>query len=189
MEGEVIVPQKKHGGARPGAGPPKGHGFRNANIARKLLQDGEASPLEVLVSTMRFWWRRAENLTAQLEEAEKFLASMTPAAMAEMIGADSANASERLKEMQQNIERLSSLWARVETFRGKAQACAADAAPYCHPRLAALAVAVNGGAGDSKKPLIDISPEMTAQQAVDAYGAYLREQHESPAVPTAENAD
>lgn len=172
------VPAKKdgRGGRRSNQrGRPKNdtNQFRDAAIVRKLLRDGDATPIEVQIHNMRFYWRRALALSERLDQAEEIFAELTPAKMMEF-----ASDPTKLKAMEGRIADLHRLMDKVQKYRDKAQECANDAAPYCHPRLASLTV--KDGDGDSLKPsaLLDVTPgaKLTPKEAIDEYAQYLRNQ-------------
>ena len=117
-----------HGGARPGAGRPKGAATtKTQKIAVQLLEDGGATPMEVMAANMRFAHGQADVVLAKI-------ASMPEAG-------DQKAGFDLLKEMGR--------------FRDIAQKCAADLAPYMHPRIQA----VEPGAGDDKPAAAPDAPQ------------------------------
>ena len=119
--------EHSHGGKRKGAGRKPGTlNKRTREIAEKAAATGDL-PADVMIANMRYAMRRANE--AEIEyEMEK----------------DSASPSK---------DDLLTLGNRVLALRQIAQEAAKDAAPYFHPRLAA--VAYSGGAG------------LTIEQALD----------------------
>lgn len=80
-----------------------------------LLDDGE-SPLDVMIDNLKFWFRQSVRLSAKLE---KFL--------------ENADASD-----PDILAQAAKMLQTLLMARDKAQVCAVDAAPYCHPKLASI---------------------------------------------------
>lgn len=147
------------GGARPGAGRKPGSGVeKKYGTVLEALERPEMeglTPITVMLDNMKYYHDRANDFDAKLSEVAEI---MTP----QQIAAGGEEVIELLK-----------LVAKIGEFRMKAQECAVDAAPYVHPRLAAMAVKVS--TGDSKKPPPEITKQMTPQLAADAYAQLLAE--------------
>lgn len=140
---------KKNGGARPGAGrKPGSKTSKTKLLAEAALAEG-VTPIDVMLKNMRYYDERAEDFDKKLSEVAVL---MTP----QVIAAGGEKVMDLLRLVQ-----------KIGEFRMKAQACAVDAAPYAHPRLAAMAIKVTSG--DSKKPPAEITRAMTPQLAADAY--------------------
>lgn len=85
-------------------------------LANELIDQGLA-PLNVMIENMMFWHEAAGNLQERIKtEMEKFSADMTV----------------------DQIKAINDLMKNFITARNNSQACAVDAAPYCHPRLQAI---------------------------------------------------
>jgi hypothetical protein len=83
--------------------------------AHQYSQDGDVLPLDVMMSNMRFWHRESQRLEEKIIELAN-TANLTP------------------DEKKGAMKALGAFLAA----RDKAQECARDAAPYVHPRLAAM---------------------------------------------------
>lgn len=141
------------GGARKGAGRPPGAASKKTQAIAAQAMDQGVSPIEVMLANMRYYHERAESFDHNLTELAE---QMTP---------------ERIKAGGAETIQLLQLVAKVGEFRMKAQECAVDAAPYVHPRLAALAMKVS--TGDSKKAPAEITQQMTAKVAAESYAQLL----------------
>lgn len=106
-----------------------------------------------MLGNMRYYHDRAESVELNLELVAQ---SITP---------------EKLKSGDAKVLELLRLVKEVGDFRMQAQTCAVDAAPYVHPRLAALAVKISSG--DSKKPSLELTKQLTPQLAAEAYAQML----------------
>lgn len=100
------------GGARPGAGRKKGAATtRTREIADRAVSDGSLTPLEVMLENMRFAHQEAGGILARI------LLTVD----------DPGQIPEKFDELKTLLQ-----------YRGMAQEAAKDAAPYIHPRLAAV---------------------------------------------------
>jgi hypothetical protein len=106
-----------YGGKRIGAGRPLGALTVRTRAVAEAMAKG-ITPLEVMISNMRHFHRLAESAEAALAEmsAER-IAGMSP--------------DEQFKHLLAQVKRAAGL-------RELAQACARDAAPYMHARLATI---------------------------------------------------
>lgn len=86
----------------------------SSKIINQLIEQQEA-PLDVMFDNMLFWFRQSKKTTAKLET---LLESAKP---------DDAKRDEAIKLLRSML-----------AARERAQQCAVDAAPYVHPRLAAV---------------------------------------------------
>ena len=124
-----------------GGGRPKGSANKKTQELVALAHAQGITPIEVMTRNMRFWFENGEALTKRLHE----------------LAVDVQDA-DMLKE-------LFGLILKMGQFREKAEACAVDAAPYMHPRLAALTVR-----GDKENPLVhQIEMSMTPKEAAEEY--------------------
>ena len=113
----------KNGGLRPGAGRPVGALTKRSRIiAEKLAADGK-TPLEIMTDNMRHWHQAAM-------DAEATLAGLTASEMSAQVGED-ASPEEQFKFLLAKAKETAG-------FRQLAQDAARDAAPYVHPKLAAV---------------------------------------------------
>ena len=64
MSDEIINQPKRVGGARPGAGRPKGSGTRKTAELALLVAGKGVTPLEVMLETMRSAWGKGDVSTA-----------------------------------------------------------------------------------------------------------------------------
>jgi hypothetical protein len=111
------------GGKRPGAGrPPGAVTVRSAEVAAKALAEGK-TPLEVMLDNMRHFQKVAL-------DAEATLAGLTYEEFVGQHGAD-LRPADQFKALLAEVKKTAGL-------RQAAQDCARDAAPYLHPRLAAI---------------------------------------------------
>lgn len=119
-----------HGGKRVGAGRRQGSlAKRTREVAEKAVAEGK-TPLEVMLDNMRHFQQVAL-------DAETVLEGLT---VAEFTGKVTVETPE---------EQFKALLAQVKKtagFRQMAQECARDAAPFMHPKLAAIEhTGANGG--------------------------------------------
>ena len=143
---------KKVGGRRPGAGRKP---LRKTTVYRQVqaaLENGEVNPVLVMLANMRFYHRRAEAFTEKLELLAESMTAMD-------IASGAANVIEVLK-----------LINKVGDFRMKAQSCAVDAAPYCHPRLASIEFKQQPDSEEFKT----IDGALTVKEAGDIYRNLLK---------------
>lgn len=139
--------KRKFGGAQVGAGRPKGTVAARTRLMRKIAEDqikaGE-TPLDIMLENMRFYHKQAEVI---YNEVDWLLAK-----------AKTDNVDfEQVKELTERIEKMG-------RYRDKAQGCAVDAAPFIHPKLAAIQVS---GQVDSNVKML--ATTMTDQEAIEAY--------------------
>lgn len=161
--GKVV--KSKRGGARPGSGP-KNQQRKSSRKMRELLDDGDAQPIEVMMNNMRFYYSRATSFSQQLLDMVDELKNVPE--------------EKRTDEMVAILK----MAHQVDEYRDKAQACAVDAAPYCHPRLASLQVKSDNG--DSRKPdpnLLEAKPR-NAREAMEDWAEFLRTGKPMPAPAT-----
>lgn len=112
-------------------------------IADEALKAGE-TPLDVMLENMRFYHKQAEVIH---NEVDALLAK-----------ANTDNVDfELVQELTERVEKMG-------RYRDKAQGCAADAAPFMHPKLAAIQVS---GQVDSNVTML--AATMTDQEAIEAY--------------------
>lgn len=139
------------GGAREGAGRKKSALTVKTQEIAKAVADEGVSPLEVMIGNMRFWSERAEHFTERLMRVAEQLKP-----------SDVIEGSDCVREVLKLVE-------KVTLFRDRAQSCAEGAAPYIHPRLAAIAFS-----GDAKDELTQkITAQMAPKDAAAAYQAIL----------------
>lgn len=143
------------GGARPGSGRKPGSQTKKTQIIAEQARDAGVTPIDVMLGNMRYYHDRAEDFDKKLEQIAEVMTPQQIAAGGEQV---------------MNVLRLV---AKIGEFRMKAQECAVDAAPYVHPRLAALAIKVESG--NSKRPSTEITKAMSPQLAAEAYQALLAE--------------
>lgn len=136
----------KNGGLRKGQGRPPGAATRLARYKPKELVDAHESPLDVMVDNMLFWYRASKTI-------EQTIAGLV---------------SQGIDDAERQVEFLS-LLKKFLSAREQSQKCAVDAAPYVHPRLAAIQFK-----GEMKTEVTAILGTMTAQQAAEAYADTLR---------------
>lgn len=109
------------GGKREGSGRKLGAVTKRTRaIAERALAEGKA-PLEVMLDNMRHFQQVAL-------DAEAVLAGLT----VDEIGGQDMSPEEQFKMLLAKAKNAAG-------FRQMAQECASDAAPYIHPRLAAVA--------------------------------------------------
>jgi hypothetical protein len=112
------------GGRRPGSGRPKGAlTERTRKVAERALAEGKA-PLEVMLDNMRHFQQVAL-------DAERVLEGLTIEEFKAKHG-DDLKPEEQFKALLAEVKKTAGL-------RQMAHDCAADAAPYMHPRLATVA--------------------------------------------------
>lgn len=143
-----------NGGARPGSGPKPGSANGVTRIARKmadeLVERGE-SPLDFMHENLMFWWKASNTFGEKLA--------------ALLISAEEDEDPPSLELRREAVDLLKNF----VNARDKAQACAVDAAPYCHPRLQSIAFKPN--LTEDVEKVLD---GMTISQAAEAYGSTIR---------------
>jgi hypothetical protein len=102
-------------GGRPGGSTKKKKSVLDGARIRLMMANEEA-PIDVMLNNMLFWYRQAQRVSVKME---KFL--------------EAANAGDE----EDRVELLKMLRTLLAA-RNNAQACAVDAAPYCHPKLASV---------------------------------------------------
>lgn len=107
--------KSKRGGKREGAGRKEGSATKKTREIADKAAQEGITPLEVMLDNMVFAHQQAGEIMAQLLES----------------GMDLPDGFDQLKELLR--------------FRGIAQEAAKDAAPYIHPRLAAIEHTGKGG--------------------------------------------
>ena len=106
------------GGPQPGAGRPKGAAtVKTRIVANHIAKSGEPLPLEVMIDNMLFWH----------QEAKKFEQQLMSVLSRNLDQATAETAKEVATALNQVI-----------ACRDKSQACAVDAAPYIHAKLASI---------------------------------------------------
>lgn len=107
-----------HGGKRTGAGRRQGSlAKRTREIAEQAVTEGK-TPLEVMLANMRHFQKLAESAEAVISQlSADTLLKLEPA--------------EQFKYLLAEVKKAAGL-------REMAHSCARDAAPYMHPRLAAV---------------------------------------------------
>jgi hypothetical protein len=112
-----------HGGKRVGAGRKPGSlTTKTREIASKAAEEG-ITPLEVMLQNMRHFYQVAL-------DAEETLRGLTAAEISSQVGED-ATPEEQFKFLLAEVKKTAG-------FRQMAQDAATDAAPFIHPRLAAI---------------------------------------------------
>lgn len=159
MTGEISIlppekPRKKIGGARPGAGRKPGSKTTKTKLLAAAAAAAGITPIEVMLGNMRFYHDHAEKFTERME-----------------IIANTMSDKDLRDPQNEKLMELLKLVNKVGDFRMKAQACAVDAAPYIHPRL--TSIAVKDERGDSKRPMLDITPDLAPKVAAERYAAFL----------------
>jgi hypothetical protein len=110
---EVLAPQKR------GRGRPEGSTSKSIS-RRKIneLNSRDDSPMDVMADNLIFWHRKVRDLDVEMS---KMLAHLDPS--------DVEDRREFMRLLQTIID-----------AREKSQAVAVDMAPYCHPKLQAIAI-------------------------------------------------
>lgn len=80
--------------------------------ANQILEDGGVSPLDVMVSNMRFFFETSEKLGRRIEK---------------LLGTEGSDLDEVVNVLK-----------KMTNARMQAQECAVDLAPYLHPKLASV---------------------------------------------------
>ena len=138
-----------HGGKRRGAGRPRrGINARTREITDRAVEQG-ITPLEVMLDNMRFHHQGAAEVLNKLFEGDRPHAE-----------ADEGEDPERLAIIE-GIKNVLGL-------RKEAQACAKDAAPYCHSRQGYAAE--GDGQGEEIIPLVDRLKEYERRDKLKAAG-------------------
>ncbi len=136
-----------NGGPRKGAGRRPGAATRVTRRKADELCESKESPLDIMVDNMLFWYRSVKQIEASLSEI-----------LVNLDAGDPDQRAEFLKMLKQFM-----------AARENAQKCAVDAAPYVHPRLAAIQFK-----GEMTHDVQKILGTMTAQEAGEAYADTLK---------------
>lgn len=154
---KAIAKRDGRGGARAGSGRKPGlasekkYGTVLEAMSRPEMEG--LTPIIVMTDNMKYYHDRAADFDKKLAEV-----------------ADSMTV-EQIAQGGEKVMTVLKLISKIGEFRLKAQECAVDAAPYVHPRLAAMAIKVS--VGDSRKPPPEITRAMSPQLAADAYAELL----------------
>lgn len=132
-----------HGGSRQGAGRTKGVPNKATKERQAKVAAEGITPLDVMIENMRHAHEQA--LRAEAELSDDKLAELSTA--------------------EKPFDAILTEVKRALNYRKVAQACASDAAPYVHPKLATTEVTGKDGA-----PLI---PEATDEQRAQALAVFL----------------
>lgn len=101
-----------NGGARPGAGRPKGSANKKTQeLVAKALEEG-VLPIDVMLGNMRWAWENSSNLLAGLSKA--------------------------VTEKDKDGVAIFDMYREMLKMKQMAEECAKDAAPFVHNRLAAV---------------------------------------------------
>jgi hypothetical protein len=112
-----------HGGKRPNAGRKSGSlTTKTRELAEKAMAEGQ-TPLEVMLENMRHFQKVAT-------DAESTLEGLSASEFSEQVAPD-ASPEDQFKFLLAQVKKTAG-------FRQLAQDAARDAAPYIHPRLAAV---------------------------------------------------
>ena len=109
MASDLTVPKTR--------GPSRGPARRRGINITELIEEGEA-PLQVMIDNMLFWHKASITIGEQLSTMLQ-----------------TAQASGEQLDLRTAMKMTSQLLAAREN----SQKCAVDAAPYCHPKLNAIA--------------------------------------------------
>lgn len=117
--------------------------------ANELAATGN-SPLDVMINNMIFWFDHAKATT---EQVNSFIADMR-------------TKKEEAGEIpdEEMLKRLEKLLKDMLYAREQAQACAVDAAPYCHPRLASITLTPKEPAPDVAAARLGLTPKEAAME-------------------------
>lgn len=158
---ETEKPKKKNGGARKGGGRPLNTVGKRTKFLRSIsdaaIKKG-VTPLEVMLSNMRYFWGRAKTTYAEFDAAATRLGVERDA---------DGNVSEAAVA---GSDELFNLLDRHCLMRAKAQLMAVEAAPFTVPKLAAIAF--KGHVDHDVKKIVD---GMTPEEAAAAYQETLRQ--------------
>jgi len=125
MPGKVREHKKHFGGRQEGAGRPKGSLSRRAKSLRKVTDRhirGKRLPLDVMIENMIHFQDEARHLQDQMADV--------------LLEFNRQFSEEGMKE-------ILTLLSQCGDSRMKAQKCAADSAPFIHPKLSAIAVSAS----------------------------------------------
>lgn len=111
------------GGKREGAGRPSGASTQLTRFElNKVAKSGKA-PIDIMLKNMWWWDEQADAIGEQIQSS-----------MADL---------QLISDDDKKLEELNKLKKKLDAFthaRDKAQACAVDAAPFCHAKLQSVAV-------------------------------------------------
>ena len=146
----------KNGGARAGAGrPPSVLTATSRDDAVAATKAVNLTPIQVMAKNMAFWDNAATESTAKIE------------AILQAVEDGSEVVDETI------LKDLNSALKRMLFARDQSQKCAADMAPYRHPRLANIEV--HAGFGDEPESDVPkITNKTTPKEAAALYEQVLR---------------
>lgn len=140
-------------------GRPKGS-FATKLTRRKAseLYHDSRSPLDVMIDNMNFWWDKSKNASERLDKL--MMVVEHPEFLDEVKSKlKKAGSVDPLLEVMKEIRKTSS---QLVAYREKAQNCAVDAAPYCHPKF--TSISWEGPVQENE--VIDLSPQLNGRISV-----------------------
>lgn len=105
--------------------------------ARELAAKNE-TPLDVMIDNMLYWRKQALRLGTLLDEKHELI----------LLFRNVEATPETMKEFMNLLRDYNEIGHQLLAARDKSQDCAADAAPYVHPRLTTVAVKTPNHQGD-----------------------------------------
>jgi len=138
MSGQVLLPaewKKKDKRKRTNADHNPTH-KRSKATANRIAEAGALTPLDVMLDNMAFFHGAALKLTEHLVNKLN----------------DEGEMTDQVKDVLEELhisDDPANLFVAAMRFRKSAQACAVDAAPYLHPKLASVT-----HTGDREKPIV-----------------------------------
>lgn len=146
----------KKGGRPPGAIP------RISRVKANELYRDNRSPLDVMIDNMNFWWDKSKNVGVRLDEALDELDQFKQAFSSSIDEMSDEQKKVAVSEFGKRMEKVGKMASQLAAYRDKAQECAVDAAPFCHPKFASISWQQPG----DKDEILDISPELNGRIAV-----------------------
>lgn len=132
----------------------------------KRLADAGFSPREVMLENMMFWVQRAKFFEKEAERRWIYAESFSLETCDRI-----EDKNERAKYEREMVRAQGFMTDAIDALmhaRDKSQACAQQAAPYCHPRLSSMVMS-----GDPNNPIQvehrTIDPSVKPEEAARSY--------------------
>jgi hypothetical protein len=121
------------------AGRPKGAVTIKTRRRINELTAEKETPVDVMFDNMLYWHRKVQELGPEFEE---MLATSTETMrrIKKAVDEDLPLGGDDYREAASLVRATNELAGRFLYARERSQSCAVDAAPYCHPRLQAIAI-------------------------------------------------
>ena len=150
------------GGVQPGAGRPFGALNKRTHYVRRIQEDAIKAgvlPIEIMLGNMRYYHEMAQVVGVEFDDKLRDLREKVGTARDQ---SSDEETSLILKRAADALEAAARALERLDDLRMKAQSCAADAAPFVHPKLAQIAV-TNEDSEPLRVEIDNITPDERAR--------------------------